>query len=108
MDSGLSQCLRSISGRALAIPWYKKDYPELMSRMREALSRRDSVALAAPAHTLKGLVSNFAAHPAFEAARKLEVMANEGELFGAEQALAALEHECNRLKDTLEGILQKG
>lgn len=64
--------------------------------------------LAAAAHTLKGLLSNFAAHPAVEAVLKLEVMANQGELSGAELALAALVHETNRLKDALEGILQQG
>jgi len=41
---------------------------------------------------LKGLVSNFAAHPALEAARKLEVMTEKSEFSGADdEALAALE-----------------
>lgn len=87
---------------------YKKDCPELVSQMREALSRQDSGALAAAAHTLKGLVSNFAAHTVVEAARKLEVMAEKSEFSDPGEALAALEHECNRLKDILEGILQQG
>lgn len=46
--------------------------------------------LAAAAHTLKGLLSNFAAHPAVEAVLKLEVMANQGELSGAELALEGI------------------
>ena len=86
---------------------YKNDYPELISQMRKALSQQDLTALGAGAHTLKGLVSNFAAHAPVEAAAKLEVMAKQGGLSEAEQALASLEHECNRLKDALEELVQQ-
>lgn len=37
---------------------------------------------------------------------KAELMAERSEFSDADEAFAALEHECNRLEDTLEGILQ--
>ena len=86
---------------------YKNDYPELISQMRKALSQQDLTGLGAGAHTLKGLVSNFAAHTAIASAAKVEAMANPGELSEAEQALAALERECNRLEHALEELVQQ-
>ena len=91
-----------------ALELYNEDYPELISQMRSALSRQDSGALADAAHTFKGLLGNFAAHPAIEVALKLEVMAKQGDLSGAGQALTALENESNRLQEALEAIVQQG
>jgi HPt (histidine-containing phosphotransfer) domain-containing protein len=91
-----------------ALEVYNEDCPQLISQMRDALSRQDSAALGNGAHTLKGLLSNFAAHSAVEAALKLEAIASQRELSGASQVLATLEHESKRLKDALEKILKEG
>jgi HPt (histidine-containing phosphotransfer) domain-containing protein len=91
-----------------ALQVYNEDCPQLISQMRDALSHQHSAALGAAAHTLKGLLSNFAAHPAVEAALKLEAMASRHELSGAEQALAVLENESNRVKGALEEMLRQG
>ena len=91
-----------------ALEVYNEDCPQLISQMRDALSHQHSAALGAAAHTLKGLLSNFAAHPAVEAALKLEAMASHHELSGAEQALAVLENESNRVKVALEEMLRQG
>lgn len=86
---------------------YSKDHFELMSRVREAVSRQDSGALADAAHTLSGLARNFSAQPALDAALKLEVLAENGEFAGAEEALASLESETNHLKAALQEILHQ-
>lgn len=85
---------------------YKEDCPELIAKMREALSRQDSDALADAVHTLKGMFSNFAAHSAVEAAVKLQLLASRGQLSGARMALDALERESQRLEYAFEEILR--
>lgn len=85
---------------------YNESYPQLISQMRQAVSDKDNKDLAGAAHTLKGLFSNFAAYPAIEAALKLQMMAKQGHLSGAEQALDELENESNRLKAALEDMLE--
>jgi len=91
-----------------ALEVYKEDCPQLISRMHEALSREHSAALGDAVHTMKGLLSNFAAHPAVDAALRLEAMASRHELSGAEEALAVLENESNRVKAALEEMLRQG
>ncbi len=60
------------------------------------------------AHTLKGAVGVFGAHPAFEAALRLETMARAGDLAQAEPAFAALEEALSRLRPILQSWAAAG
>ena len=86
---------------------YNKDRSKLISQMRKALSKHDTGALANAAHTLSGLACSFSAQPVVYAALKLEQLAEKDELHGAEEALAALEDETNRLQTALQAILHQ-
>ena len=74
---------------------FLKEIPEMLTNLREAITAGDAHAIERAAHKLKGSVGNFAAHPAFEAALKLEVLGREGSLSNAEPVYAELEKEIN-------------
>jgi PAS domain S-box-containing protein len=80
------------------------DFPRRMGDIREAVARGDAPKLKLAAHTLKGAVSNFAAAAAWHAAQRLEVMGQQGNLAGAEEALTALEQEMQRLQPVLTAL----
>jgi len=80
---------------------FKDESPRLIGEIRAALSAHDPKALEAAAHTLKGVVGNFAADTAFQTALKLERQARGGELAGAELTLQELELQLERLKTAL-------
>jgi two-component system sensor histidine kinase/response regulator len=80
---------------------FLQDVPTLLSTVRQAAERRDSVALERAAHKLKGALSHFSARTAFEAAAHLEEMGRRKDPSQAHQALADLEHAVGRLQDRL-------
>jgi CheY-like chemotaxis protein/HPt (histidine-containing phosphotransfer) domain-containing protein len=80
------------------------EWPRLRGEVRQALERRDGRALARAAHTLKGSVGNFAARRAWEAAGRLEWLAEKSDLQRAEEACALLEAEIERLNPALAGL----
>jgi PAS domain S-box-containing protein len=80
---------------------FLEELPKLMGEIRDAVARHDSEALERAAHTLKGSVGNFHANAVVGAAQHLETIAREGDLSGAREALAVLEHETERLKPAL-------
>jgi len=86
---------------------FLQDYPRLLTAMREAVARGDAKLLERAAHTLKGAVSNFAAPAATAAALRLEQMGRQANLTQAEEALAALEAELDRLKGLLAQFCQE-
>jgi len=73
----------------------------LMSDLRQAVARSDVTGVVEAAHALKGSVSNFSAAPATEAARRLEMLARDGDTAKLESALAELVHEIGRLRPVL-------
>jgi len=79
-----------------------------LSRIRESVACRDSMALQAAAHKLKGSVSNLNAKATFEAARKLEGIAETGDMAAADDALVTLEKEVSRLNTRLTRLVEKG
>ncbi len=85
---------------------FKEDGPELISRMRDAIAGGRCEDLGMAAHTYKGMVGNFCAAAAQQAALKLEMMGKNAELRGAEEALTDLEAEAVRLKVALEALLE--
>lgn len=78
------------------------DCPRLMSDIKEAIASEDSTAVERASHAIKGVVGNFSAEPAFEAALKLEQMGHKGNISGADKAFIILETEIDRLCSTLD------
>lgn len=71
------------------------------SEIRNAIAERNPQALANAAQTLKRSIRSFGARSAVEAARKLEEMAREERIEGAETLGTRLETELARLDDAL-------
>jgi signal transduction histidine kinase/DNA-binding response OmpR family regulator len=87
------------------------DRAKLLAQIESAVRRRDAAKVQTSAHALKGSVGNFAAHSAYEAARKLEAMGHDGDLSAVGAAYAAVEDEVTRLAralTTLRGKLRPG
>jgi HPt (histidine-containing phosphotransfer) domain-containing protein len=85
---------------------FNEDGPQLLSEIRDAVRRQDASALAGAAHTFKGMVSNFCAKRAVDAALALEMMGRSGDLTGAADALSTLEREAEQLKSALAELLK--
>jgi signal transduction histidine kinase/CheY-like chemotaxis protein len=81
---------------------FLSDCPKLISNLRGTVARGDAEALGFAAHYLKGVVGNFYARAAVEATQRLETLADEGDVGGAAEALAAAEAEVERLSRALE------
>jgi two-component system sensor histidine kinase/response regulator len=77
------------------IPLFLDDSLRLQAEMREAIARRDAVALERAAHTLRGTAGFFVAQTVFDLARCLENLAKAGD-FGPEADGA-----CQQLADEL-------
>lgn len=91
---------------AETVEMFREDYPELLTQIHNGIDQHDSNAVAIAAHTLKGLVGNFAATPAADAAFELEKIARLGNLDQANTALVDLQREIQRLEQELVAILQ--
>jgi len=78
-----------------------------MTRIRESVASRDSKTLQTAAHKLKSSVSTLSAKPTFEAALKLEEVAESGDVAAAPGALATLEKEVSRLNAQLTSLVEK-
>jgi two-component system, sensor histidine kinase and response regulator len=83
------------------------DAPGLLERLRAAVASGDANAVRSAAHTLKGMVANFCAPPAQEAALRLEQQGRSGDLVGAEAAAADLATEVERLRGALRAYLKE-
>ena len=82
--------------------------PQQLADLRSAVDSANGPAVQRLAHTLKGAVGTFGAHPAFEAALRLETMARAGDLAQAEPAFAALEEALSRLRPILQSWAAAG
>jgi two-component system sensor histidine kinase/response regulator len=81
------------------------DAPELLKQIRAAVDQGDAESLSTNAHTLKSMVGNFAAKPAFEAALHVENIGREGDLSGCRPSVEVLEKEVGRLRAALHEFL---
>jgi two-component system, sensor histidine kinase and response regulator len=77
------------------------DYPQRMAEIQDAIATGDSQTLMRTAHSLKGVVSTFAAKAASEAALRLEMIGHSGDLSQARDAYAPFETEMSRLTSLL-------
>jgi HPt (histidine-containing phosphotransfer) domain-containing protein len=85
---------------------YDEDAAPLLAQVREAVAARDAGALTTAAHTLKSMVSNFAATAAAEAARTLEMRGREGRLDDVDALMQTLDDETGRLRAELQAFLE--
>ncbi len=83
----------------------KEDCPELIGQMQQAVTDSNAELLTTAAHTFKGMVANFCAQPAADAALRLEMLGKNGNLTDAGEALRTLEKEARRLTLALENVL---
>ena len=75
--------------------------PRLLAEVRSSTVRADGPALQRNAHKLKGAVGCFAAKGAMDAAQALEVLGDEGNFAGAQEAYERLENEISLLRSAL-------
>lgn len=89
-----------------SIEIFDEDAAPLLDQIREAVTARDAAALVTPAHTLKGMLSNFCAPPAEHAARDLEMRGRENQLADAEVLVQTVVTETSRLRTELQAFLE--
>jgi HPt (histidine-containing phosphotransfer) domain-containing protein len=77
------------------------EIPELLSALRTSIARGDGHAIERVAHSVKGTASSFGAQAAQDAALRLEMIGQSGDLTHAETAWTALEHEITLLHHAL-------
>ncbi len=78
--------------------------PELMTAIRDAITRDDADGLNRASHVLKGSVSNFSAPAAVEAALRLEIRGRAGNLVGAQEDYRELENAIGNLQMALRSL----
>jgi CheY-like chemotaxis protein/HPt (histidine-containing phosphotransfer) domain-containing protein len=77
---------------------------KLMSQIESSLNASDGKALSAAAHTMKGMLGNFGAKSAVDAAFSLEQSARNGDLARALTAYTDLRREVERAKPCIERL----
>jgi CheY-like chemotaxis protein/HPt (histidine-containing phosphotransfer) domain-containing protein len=83
---------------------FLEDAPTRMAVLRTAVEEKDSGAVAAAAHALKGSLSLIGALKAAGTARNLQAMGRLGTLDGASRELAVLEREFEELRRKLAAL----
>ncbi|RLB03410.1 MAG: hypothetical protein DRG55_00355 [Deltaproteobacteria bacterium] len=78
---------------------YRSDYPDKLSKIRQALKDGDAKTLYETAHSLKGASGNLGLGRVYELALEIERMGKEGRLQGAEEVLGELEEELRRFEE---------
>jgi two-component system sensor kinase len=92
---GRSELLREMAGTFL------RECEKLVRDTRLAVSHGDAAGVRRHAHSLKGAADLFAAGPAVGTAFRLEQMGRDGNLQAADEVVADLERELDRLKEAL-------
>ena len=88
------------------IETFLEDGPELVSRMKTAVSLGDAAALRLSAHSLKSNAADFGAIALAEHCQELESMGKVEQLQGADEILAAAEGEFTQVQIALKAALQ--
>ena len=85
---------------------FPSTYPELLSAVEDAVSRKDALGLRRAAHTLKGSIANFGAKSVVEKAQTLEMIGKSGNLSEAEEPLRALRRLMGEVVSELQAVLE--
>jgi HPt (histidine-containing phosphotransfer) domain-containing protein len=83
------------------------DAPTLIGQIHAGIDGNDAEKVRIAAHTIKSMVGNFCATPAFEAALKVETIGSSGDLAECAAGLQSLEDEVNRLRRELRKFLDE-
>ena len=83
------------------------DAPPLIDQIRDGIENNDAEKIRIAAHTIKSMVGNFCAQPAFQAALHVETIGQNGDLAGCAAGLPPLENELNRLQQELRKFLDE-
>ena len=86
---------------------FLSDHPRLLDDLRRAYKDSDSDTLMRAAHSLKGMLKNFQAEAAADAAMELEKKGQADNFDGVPQAIENLAERVAELDKTLRGILEK-
>ena len=84
---------------------FLQDHTKYLDELRAAIARHDPQAVTFSANSLRGLLSNFAATPAANAALRLENLGRQGDLSTAPSALAQLEEAIAQLQPALASVV---
>jgi HPt (histidine-containing phosphotransfer) domain-containing protein len=102
----LEKALRRLDGdQGLLIDligFYLEDYPNLITRIDEALAAEDPASVERAAHSIKGLVANFDAATAKDIAQELESCGKQRDLKNAADLAESLKQAAATLADQLE------
>ena len=77
-------------------------YMQYLAELADAISRKDAELLHRSGHTMKGVVSNFCAHPIEELANTLEKKGRDNDFEGADDLLAKIDAELILLTNALK------
>lgn len=83
-----------------------EDAPPLLAELQRGVEGADGESIRKAAHTLKSMVGNFCAQPAFDAALRMEQIGAAGDLDQAPQAFETLSREVERLQSALQELLE--
>ncbi len=86
---------------------FKEDFPQQLQALRQGVETGDAKQVAISAHTLKGMYSNLAAHPAAAGASRLEQLGRRGEVGAFQNAFASLESEAARVLRELDACMSE-
>ncbi len=84
---------------------FKREFPEHLRALQNAVAGNDAVQAAGVSHTLKGMLANLAVTKAAASASRLERLARAGEISSLGDALAAFEKEVQGLLPEMESYL---
>jgi HPt (histidine-containing phosphotransfer) domain-containing protein len=88
-----------------SIEMLEEDAGPLLDQVRAAAAARNASELVSPAHTLKGMLSNFCAGAAEDTARDLEMRGRENRLEDVDAVVDGLDREVTRLRAELRSFL---
>jgi len=86
---------------------FADDVPARLDELKSAVAARDVTEIQKHAHTLKGVVSNFCATKAYQAATDIEMLARNGTLDGVDEACASLDRELAFLGSALTEMVTR-
>jgi HPt (histidine-containing phosphotransfer) domain-containing protein len=88
-----------------SVEMLKEDSVGLLGKIRTGVEAHDAETIWQSAHTIKSMVGNFAAGPAFEAAYVVETRGRADDIDAISAQVDELETELQRLVSALEALL---
>ena len=84
---------------------FKRDFPDHLEALRNAVAGNTAAEVARISHTLKGMLANLAVTKAADSASRLERLARAAEISSLGGALAAFEKEVEGLLPEMESYM---